>query len=277
VAICSPYDPEARYSQKRLTEWTGYKVHLTETCDDDAPNLITDVQTTSAPEADFGLLPTIQADLAARNLLPADHLVDAGYVTAEQLVNSQFEHHVAVLGPVQPDPSWQAKAQQGFDVAAFILNWETHTALCPQGRQSTVWTPGQDQHGKDVFHIRFLKSDCQSCPMRQRCTQASTEPRKLTVQTQASHEALQSARQRQATPEFKAAYAARAGIEGTLSQAIRVGDLRRSRYIGLAKTSLHHLMTATALNLLRVGAWLAEVPRASTRRSPFAALAPMMT
>jgi transposase len=31
VAICSPHDVEARYSQKRQTEWVGYKVHLTET------------------------------------------------------------------------------------------------------------------------------------------------------------------------------------------------------------------------------------------------------
>jgi len=276
VAICSPYDPEARYSQKLQTEWTGYKVHLTETCEDDLPNVITDVQTTPAPQADFGLLPTIHADLAARDLLPADHVVDAGYVTAEQLVTSQSEHQVTVLGPVHPDPSWQAKAQQGFDVAAFALDWQTHIATCPQGQQSTVWIPGQDQHGQAVFHIRFRKSDCQSCFMRERCTQAATEPRKLTVRTQAAHEALQAARQRQVTPEFKAAYATRAGIEGTLAQGIRVGDLRRSRYIGLAKTHLHHLMTATALNLLRVEAWLADTPRAKTRRSPFAALAPVM-
>ncbi|MBM3272571.1 IS1182 family transposase [Candidatus Kaiserbacteria bacterium] len=247
VAICSPHDAEARYSQKRQTEWVGYKVHLTETCDDDSPHLITDVQTTLAPEADFNLLPTIQADLAARDLLPADHLVDAGYVSAEQLVTSQHQHQVNVLGPVHPDPTWQAKAQQGFDVAAFVMDWETHTSLCPQGRRSTVWVLGRDQHGKDVFHVRFRKSDCQSCCARERCTQAASEPRKLTIRTQESHEALQAARRRQTTEAFKAAYAAQSGIEGTLSQGIRVSDLRRSRYIGLAKTHLHHLLTATAL------------------------------
>ena len=99
----------------------------------------------------------------------------------------------------------------------------------------------------------------------------------LTVRPQEYHEALQAARQQQTTPEFRAAYAARAGVEGTLSQGIRIGDLRRSRYIGLAKTHLHHLITATAINLLRVGAWLADLPRAQTRRSPFAALAPAAT
>lgn len=86
-------------------------------------------------------------------------------------------------------------------------------------------------------------------------------------------EALQVARQRQAAPEFKQRYSARAGIEGTLSQAIRITDLRRSRYIGLAKTHLQHVLIAVAINLNRVADWLAETPRSQTRRSRFAAIA----
>lgn len=84
-----------------------------------------------------------------------------------------------------------------------------------------------------MFFIRFRKSDCQACPARERCTHAATGPRKLTIRPQADHEALQAARQHQMTPEFKADYAARAGIEDALSQGIRVGNLRRSRYIEL--------------------------------------------
>jgi transposase len=274
--ICSPYDAEARYGQKRQTEWTGYKVHLTETCDEDTPHVITDVQTTPAPRSDFDLLPTIQADLAARELLPAEQLVDAGYVTAEHLVTSQRDHQVTVLGPVNPDPSWQAKAHQGFEVATFEIDWEAHTATCPQGHHSTLWMPGHDRHQHAVINIRFARDDCQACPVRERCTHSPTQPRMLTVRPQEYYEALQAARQRQTTPEFKEAYAARAGIEGTLSQGIRDCDLRRSRYLGLAKTYLHHLIAATAINLLRVGAWLADLPRAQTRRSPFAALAPAL-
>src|SRR5262245_31808480 len=80
-------------------------------------------------------------------------------------------------------------------------------------------------------------------------------------------------RQRQMTAEFKQEYARRAGVEGTISQAVRTAGLRRSRYIGLAKTHLQNLITAAALNVLRVAAWLAERPHAPTRLSPFAALA----
>lgn len=89
LLISSPYDPETRYSKKRETEWTGYKVHLTETCDDDLPHLLTDVLTTPATTSDFEVTPTIQANLAAHDLRPGEHTVDGGYVTAEHLVGSQ--------------------------------------------------------------------------------------------------------------------------------------------------------------------------------------------
>lgn len=85
--------------------------------------------------------------------------------------------------------------------------------------------------------------------------------------------ALQEARQRQHTQAWKTAYGRRAGIEGTISQGVRIGDLRRSRYRGLAKTRFLHSLIAAALNFLRVGAWLGDIPRSQTRRSAFAALA----
>lgn len=274
LLICSPYDAEARYAKKRSVAWVGYKVHLTETCDEDTPHLITDVQTTVATTADFDLLPTIQADLASRQLLPAEQIVDAGYVTAKQLVASPQTYQVNLLGPVVPDASWQAKAQDGFDVATFVIDWDAQTATCPQGQVSRQWQPSQDRHGQPVIHIRFARTDCQACPVRQQCTHSLNQARHLTVRPRDQHEALQAARQRQTTEQFKDAYAARAGVEGTLSQGVRDCNLRRSRYIGLAKTRLHHLLAATAINLIRVGTWLANRPRAQTRRSSFAALAP---
>src|SRR4051812_14394115 len=78
----SPYDPDARYAKKRDTSWIGYKVHLTETCEADRPNLITDVQTTAAGTPDGAVTATVQSALAARGLLPETHVVDAGYVDA---------------------------------------------------------------------------------------------------------------------------------------------------------------------------------------------------
>ena len=87
------------------------------------------------------------------------------------------------------------------------------------------------------------------------------------------HAAPQAARIQQETPEWKAEYARRAGIEGTLPEGVRGFDLRRCRYVGLAKVHLQHVITAAAMNLSRLASWLSEAPRAKTRTSRFARLA----
>jgi transposase len=69
----SPYDPEMHYSTKRQLEWSGYKVHITETCDDDAAHLITHVKTCPAMEPDMTSTAEIHERLAAKDLLPAEH------------------------------------------------------------------------------------------------------------------------------------------------------------------------------------------------------------
>jgi transposase len=95
----SPYDGEARYGIKRTTTWTGYKVHLTETCEEDHPKEVTNVVTTVATVPDTELLDPIHAHVAERDLLPATHLVDAGYVDAGIGVPEALVHHVEVIGP----------------------------------------------------------------------------------------------------------------------------------------------------------------------------------
>jgi transposase len=96
----------------------------------------------------------------------------------------------------------------------------------------------------------------------------------LLFRSQAQHEALQAARQQQTTPEWKKAYDRRPGIEGTISQGARAFGLRQARYIGQAKTHLQNILTAAAINISRIFAWMIEITRAKTRTSAFARLAP---
>ena len=275
--INTPYDVEARFSKKRETRWVGYKVHLTETCDDgDGPHLITDVTTTPATTSDMTMPGIIQQQLDARGLAPAEHLVDAGYVCADTLVRSQ-EAQIDLVGPTQPEPGWRAKANAGFAGSCFVLDWDAEQATCPEGQVSVQWQPQPDHEGRPSVAIRFAKATCAACPARASCVGTAQGPRSLLVHERAHFEALQAARQRQRTDAFRETYADRAGIEGTISQGVRRCDLRRSRYIGLAKTRLMHILVAAALNFLRVAAWLAEVPQARTRTSAFARLAPVAT
>jgi hypothetical protein len=133
-----------------------------------------------------------------------------------------------------------------------------------------------DVSGDPVMRIRFDGATCRACPACRACTSAQDAPRQLTVRLQVYHEALQAARHRQETTEFKAQYTLRAGVESSLSQGVRCFDLRRSRYLGLARTHLQQLLTGTAMNVVRVIVWLWGEPLGERQRKPghFAQLAP---
>jgi transposase len=268
--IGSPYDTEARYAKKRTTTWVGYKVHLTETCEDDSPHLITHVATTAAPVADGDMTPQIHQDLRDRQLLPGKHRTDTGYVDAELLVNSRQEFGVDLVGPTRPDYKWQAKAGEGLAASDFTIDWEGQQAICPEGRASTSWSPAVDRGHNDVIKIKFSAKDCGSCPRRAQCTQGKR--RTITVRPQEQYLALQAARQRELSDEFAQEYARRAGVEGTISQGVRSCGLRRARYVGEAKVHLQQVATAAAINVQRISDWLEGKPREQTRRSAFAKL-----
>jgi len=273
--ISSPYDPEARLAFKRATAWVGYKVHLTETCEPGAPNLITQVHTVLAPVADWNSLPMIHQGLAQRDLLPSQHLVDSGYVDAARLVASRRDYGIDLVGPTRADRRWQAREQTGFSLEHFEIDWEHQRATCPEGRTSVGWTPARIDYGRtEVIKIRFSEKDCWRCPSLARCVRSSKKyPRRvITVRRQAAYEALRAARQREKTPAFAELYASRSGVEGTISQGVRACGMRRTRYRGFVKTHLDHMLTATALNCLRLSDWLAGTPKATTQRSRFARL-----
>ncbi len=224
LLISSPYDPEARYSKKRETEWVGYKVHLTETCDPKLPHLLTDGLTTPATPPDHAVIGIVQDQVAARDLLPSDHVVDAGYVTAERLVDSQ-QQQIDLVGPTTPEPGWQANAGEGFAASCFVIDREAQHATCPQGKTSMKWKEPTDCDVHAVVSIRFATVDCRACPVRSKWG-ASTRSRSLTIRSHDASVALQTARQRQHTEGFKATYRPRAGIEGPIAQGTRSSDLQ---------------------------------------------------
>lgn len=274
--ISSPYDPQARMSIKRSTVWTGYKVHLTETCHEKMPHLILHVETTSATTQDIELTEVIHQELESKHLLPSEHFMDTGYVDGDHIVNAQMRYELELLGPVVSNGSSQARNKQAYDISRFSIDWDQRIVTCPEGKTSQKWTVRQDSDAPHVSHIiraQFGKQDCLVCPSRGQCTTAATNPRQVTLRPQAHHEAIQMARHRQQTQAFKDRYAKRAGVEGTISQGFRAFDLRRSRSIGQNKTHLQHVINATAMNVTRILAYLIDISLRTTRISRFAALA----
>jgi transposase len=213
--------------------------------------------------------------LATKDCLPDTHLVDAGYVDVEQMINSQDQYKITLFGPVRPNVSWQTAENTGYAVTNFRVDWDAKTATCPNGITSSSWYPMVNTCGDQTFLVRFPGIACRDCRDRPLCTRRKTTPRTLTLYPQKQHEVLQHARQEQTTDEWRLKYAKRAGVEGTISQAVRGFGLRECRYIGLAKTHLQHVLTAAAINLVRLDDWFTGKKRAPTRVSRFAALRPV--
>lgn len=272
--IESPYDPEVHYCTHNSTDWKGYKVHFTETCEEGAElNLITQVETDLATRQDVAAPEPIHAALAAKGLLPSEHLMDAGYVYADLLVEAKRDYDIEIMGPITKDVSWQAREKTGYDISRFVIDWNAHQVTCPHGQQSALWWTGHDRTANEVIHVRFDKAICQACPVRPNCTRAEQSGRSMQLRPQAQHEAIQRIRIVATTDEFKQVYRKRLGIEGTISQAVRAFEARRTRYIGLAKTHLQMVATAAAINLSRFSDYLLGVLPIATRTSSFAALA----
>jgi transposase len=78
LLITPPHDVEPRFGKERSTTWIGYKIHLTETCDDDAPHPI--VNATTAPAPAGRATPEIHGSLPDRELLSGKQMVDAGCI-----------------------------------------------------------------------------------------------------------------------------------------------------------------------------------------------------
>ena len=296
--VTSPYDTDARWGVKRDRFWNGYKVHVSETCEQpevgvgadtadavggqqgksapigqatSVPNLITNVATTDATVADQAMTEPVHRQLARRGLLPGAHYLDSGYPSAELLVGSLATFGTALVTPVLADTSPQARAGAGLDRAAFRIDWDTKQVTCPQGQRSASWSDCA-QRGTQAVVVKFPAQACHACPVRDQCTTASRGGRQPTLRPREIQQALDDARAQQATKHWQATYALRAGVEGTIGQAVAVTDMRQARYRGLKKTHLEHVFSAVALNLLRLDAWWNGHPMDRTRTSHLARL-----
>lgn len=266
--IGSPDDVEARYCVKRSTEWTGYKVHFTETCQAEYPRLITQVETTPSTVHDVKVTTRIQDDLATKGRLPEIQLVDEGYMEIDLLLDSKNKG-IDLVGPVPSSKSWQDRVEGAFNHTQFQIDWDKRIVTCPNHKTSARCSERKTWRGTPSFTFVFDKEDCLPCLLRVHCSRAKNVGRTLTLYPKKQYEAQLAARQRQQTPEFKKLYGERAGIESTMSQGVRRTRLRYARYIGLVRTHLQQIASAAAINLARLFNWLIGERPKVTRISPF--------
>jgi transposase len=286
IKIASPYDTDARWGAKREVFWLGYKLHVTETCDDPPPcgcgsggcargcaaaafpNIVTAVATTAATVTDNQVTAAADDDLAARNLAPGRHYLDSGYLSAAIVAAEYRRHGIVLAGPLLAGAP--ARARPGYARTDFAVDYDARTVTCPQGKTSASWSPCAPK-GQDKIVATFSRADCGPCPARQLCTSESGKRRQLTLLPRDLAEVLAANRAQEKTASFRADYARRAGIEGTMRQAVAHGA-RRARYRGLAKTRLEHSFMAVALNLIRLDAYWAGRPLDRRRTTHLARL-----
>lgn len=267
----SPFDPDARYRRKKSgLRWTGYYAHLTETCDENRPRLFTNVDTTDAAVHEARRTTIIHAALSEKGRAPAEHLVDAAYVSASHLASAQ-RLGIHLVGPARPNPSRQAGGRFAKD--QFEIEWTREEVRCPEGKTSMSWRTYKNAKGGRYVKARFASTDCRACPSRQLCTPKGKQGRQLSFHPREEHEALEANRARQKTKEGRRLRALRRGVEGTISQGVRSFGLRKARYRGQPKVHLENVAIAAAMNLDRAAAWLEGRPLAATRTSRFLRLA----
>jgi len=273
--IISPYDTAARYGEKRGKGWVGYQVHLSETCATPAgdgpvtgrpavPNLLTNVATTPATVPDVSMTGPVHDMLQAAGLTPAEHAADGGYASAGVLADARARG-ITLIAPLRSTATRQARTPGGYTTDMFTIDWDRRHLTCPQGVTSTQWSTTTRQ-GRESIIVAWPVSACRPCPARNLCTTSTRRVgRQLWLRPREIHEAAAAARAEQATPQWKARYAIRAGAEGTMWQATHVTGIRRARYLGLPKISLEHIAAAAAINLIRLDAWRTGRPLDRTR------------
>lgn len=248
--IESPHEPEARRSKKREIGWIGFKGQVTESCDEDTPHLIVDLEPTGALDQDNPELPKIQGRLAKQGTLPSEQYVDQGYMSGEHIVTSKARG-IDLVGEAPTDHH----PREGFRQADFQVDEAKHEVVCPAGETSRVWAERSDEtDGPKTIGVRFDAQTCQACRFfgEGGCT-SSKQGRSLELHPYRM--VLQARRAEAETEAFREKLRLRAGVEGTISELVRGHGLRQARYRGKKKLRLQCLFTAVAVNLKRLIRW----------------------
>ena len=272
--ILSPYETEARESQKRETEWDGYKVHLLESCaqKEEAPHLIVGVKTTPATTQDVEVTQPMMQEIQERGWRPKELLVDAGYTSGEVLAKER-KRGTEVVGPVSATPGWQNEQKTGMGAQEFEIDWEHQRAICPEGQHSLPWRERKDERGNVTLKMSFATRTCRECEVRGKCTKGE-RGRQLQILPKEAQEARRARQKEQGEEEFQEKYALRSGIEATIGQGVRKMGLRQSPTRGLQPTHMHHVAIAVGINLIRIDTFLqakqtGKSPRADRPPSSF--------
>jgi transposase len=252
-AVQNPHDPDAHYADKKTKQWIGYKVHVAETVDPEAPikkkgepaeHFITEILTTEAAQDEMaGLTEVLKREQEHHEITPQAMYTDAGYVTENTLTQAE-QNGIELLGPTRPDPH-----KGPYNTDAFHVDVDKRQAVCPQGKLSTQCSRIKDNYqGTEYYRIEW-GSQCDGCPVQKQCTISKSGRRTLVVGLR--HDLVEERRKEMREAGFSKSMHPRNGIEATHSELVRGHAMRRTKYRGLSRVGLSHYFMGAACNVKR--------------------------
>jgi hypothetical protein len=267
--VQNPHDPEAQWAakdQKKTRAWVGYKAQIAETVapepaeakpkGEPTEQFLTEITTTEAIASDLDGCERLEQQQQEHGLGRADvKYVDSAYVTDDTLAQAAQEGR-ELIGPAMPSQNSRGEL---FTTEQFDVSIAERRAICPAGHVSTQCSRLENEHTGQVQYRFEWSYHCDECPLKSQCTTAGSGRRMVVVGEH--HDHLQARRREMRTEAFQQRMHQRNGIEGTISEFTRNGG-RRTRYRGLAKTSLANYLHGAAINVKR---WIRLL---QYRRSP---------
>jgi hypothetical protein len=256
--VQNPHDPEAQWAAKdpkKTKAWVGYKAQIAETVGaeqaeakpkgEPTDQFITEITTTEAIASDLDGRERLERQQQEHGLGCADELyVDSAYVTDDTLAQASQEGR-QLIGPAMASRNPRGEL---FTTDEFDVSIAQRRAICPAGHVSTQCSRMENGQTGQVQYRFEWSYHCDRCPLKSRCTTAENGRR--TVLVGEHHDHLQARRREMRTQAFQQRMHQRNGIEGTISEFARNGG-RRTRYRGLAKTSLANYLQGAAINIKR--------------------------
>jgi len=256
ATVKNPHDPDAQWSSKDLAKtktWVGYKVQVSETVsetdetkkkNEPTEQFLTEVTTTEAIASDLdGMKRNLQAQAEHHDEKPAELYVDAAYVTDDTMAQAKAEGR-EIIGPARKP----GNPTHLFDVDQFDIDVAQRTAVCPAGYVSRQCSLIHDAYNAAVYYRFEWAGLCDECALQRQCTRRKDRRRHVSVGQH--HDLLQQRRRDMQTETFKLKMHRRNAIEGSISEFARGGG-RRTRYRGLAKTTLANYFQGAAVNVNR--------------------------
>src|SRR5207247_8497622 len=173
--IVSPYDLDARYSEKHGRGWIGCKIYLSESISGPAagdpqagrpqrPQVITNVDTTRAAVADVAMTTPVHDQMQASGVTPGEHVVDSGFMPGDELIAARLRG-ITLLGPLRASRSAQVRAG-GYATTSVPVALHREQATCPPGLARSRWAPFPPAHGAQLIRDQLPARARRACPAR---------------------------------------------------------------------------------------------------------------